>query len=181
MPEPPVPPVDVAEGRPAGELFETLYDRLRELASQQLAHGGRDTLDTTMLVHELYLRLDGGRALAFEHPVKFFAYAGRAMRHLLIDRARERLSEKAGGHWARITLTGNDEILPAIESAEQALALEQGLEKLEQIDARAARVVELRWFAGLPPDRIADLMQLTRRTIDRDWRFARTFLYSLLE
>jgi RNA polymerase sigma factor (TIGR02999 family) len=103
------------------------------------------------------------------------------MRHLLIDRARERLSERAGGHWARITLTGNDDVLPAIENAEQALAFEQALGKLEEIDARAAEVVELRWFAGLEPDRIAELMQLTRRTIDRDWRFARTFLYSLLQ
>jgi RNA polymerase sigma factor (TIGR02999 family) len=171
---------DVAAGKPAGEMFEMLYGRLKELASQQLARG-RGTLDTTTLVHELYLRLDGGRALAFEHPVQFFSYVARAMRHLLIDRARERLSERAGGHWARITLTGNDDVLPAIENAEQALAFEQALGKLEEIDARAAEVVELRWFAGLEPDRIAELMQLTRRTIDRDWRFARTFLYSLLQ
>jgi RNA polymerase sigma factor (TIGR02999 family) len=177
----PVPLVDVAEGRPAGELFETLYARLKELASEQLARGRRGTLDTTTLVHELYLRLDGGRALAFEHPVKFFSYAARAMRHLLIDRARDRLSQKAGGDWARITLTGSDDILPAIESAERALVFEQALERLEQVDARAARVVELRWFAGLPPDRIAEMMQLTRRTIDRDWRFARVFLYALMQ
>jgi RNA polymerase sigma factor (TIGR02999 family) len=162
-------------------LFATFYERLKELASRQLSRGPHGTLDTTALVHELYLRIYTGRELAFEHPVQFFAYAARAMRHLLMDRARDRMRQKAGGEWVRITLTGGDNLLPAIESAEQALALEDALKKLEQVDARAARVVELRWFAGILPEQIADIMQLTRRTVDRDWRFARAFLLALLQ
>jgi RNA polymerase sigma factor (TIGR02999 family) len=151
------------------------------LASRQLAHGARNTLDTTALVHELYLRLDGGRALAFEHPAQFFSYAARAMRHVLIDRARDRMRQKAGGGWIKVTFTANADAQPAIESAEQALALEEALTRLEQTDPRAARVVELRYFAGLSPEQIAELLGLTRRTIDRDWRYARAFLHTSLE
>lgn len=162
-------------------MFQAFYERLKRLASQQLTRGARGTLDTTTLVHELYLRIYAGRELVFEHPVQFFSYAARAMRHLLMDRARDRMRQKAGGEWVRVTLTGGDNLLPAIESAEQALALEDALDKLERIDSRAARVVELRWFAGVRPDQIAEMMQLTRRTVDRDWRFARAFLLALLE
>lgn len=162
-------------------MFEAFYERLKRLASRQLARGAHGTLDTTALVHELYLRIYTGRELAFEQPMQFFTYAAQAMRHLLMDRARDRMRQKAGGEWVKVTLTGSDDILPAIESAEQALALDGALKQLEQIDARAARVVELRWFAGVLPDQIAEIMQLTRRTVDRDWRFARTFLLTLLQ
>ena len=80
-----------------------------------------------------------------------------------------------------MSLTGSEALHPQVESAEQALALEEALTKLEQVDARAARVVELRWFAGLSPEQVAELLGLTRRTIDRDWRYARAFLLSALE
>ena len=162
-------------------LFDAVYARLKVLASRELARGSRGTLDTTSLVHELYLRLDRNRELAFEHPGQFFAYAARAMRHLLIDRARSHLRQKAGGDWVRTTLTASAEGQPAIESAEQALALDEALTRLEQTDERAARVVELRYFAGLAPDQIADVLRLARRTVDRDWRYARAFLHAALE
>jgi RNA polymerase sigma factor (TIGR02999 family) len=97
------------------------------------------------------------------------------MRHLLADRARDRLRQRAGGDWARVTLTGADERL-AIESAEQALAIDDALRKLEQTDERAARVVELIWFAGLTHEQAASTLGLNRRTIERDWRFARAYL-----
>ena len=82
---------------------------------------------------------------------------------------------RAGGDWVRVTLTGGDDRF-AIENAEQALALDDALRRLEETDPRAARVVELRYFAGLTLEQIAESMDLTRRTIDRDWRFARAFL-----
>jgi RNA polymerase sigma factor (TIGR02999 family) len=166
---------------PLDALFDAVYVRLKALASRQLARGARGTLDTTALVHELYLRLDTSRELAFEHPAQFFAYAARAMRHVLTDRARSHMRHKAGGDWIRTTLTASGDGQPAIASAEQALALDEALTRLEQTDERAARVVELRYFAGLAPEQIAELLGLTRRTIDRDWRYARAFLHAALE
>jgi len=161
----------------ADALFTAVYDRLKAMAGSHLARnrGSGSTLDTTALVHELYLRVSTQRELMFAKPVQFFAYAARAMRHLLADRARDRLRLRAGGAWMRVTLTGTDDRL-AIDSAEQALALDEALKRLEDADARAARVVELRYFAGLTPEQIAEALDVTRRTVDRDWRFARAFL-----
>jgi hypothetical protein len=107
----------------ADAMFTQVYERLKAMAGRRLAMGSRGTLETTMLVHELYLRLSGNDGLAFERPEQFFGYAARAMRHLLADRARDRLRQRAGGDWARVTLTGADERL-AIDSAEQALAID---------------------------------------------------------
>ena len=180
----PAPPVVVTErpaNAPLDALFDAVYARLKVLASRELARGARGTLDTTALVHELYLRLDRKRELAFEHPGQFFAYAARAMRHLLVDRARGHLRQKAGGDWVRTTLTASTHGQPAIESAEHALALDEALTRLEQTDERAARVVELRYFAGLSPEQIAEVLGLARRTVDRDWRYARAFLHAALE
>jgi RNA polymerase sigma factor (TIGR02999 family) len=175
-------PTAFPSGAPLDDVFGVVYERLKGLASRQLARGARGgTLDTTALVHELYLRVNTGRELAFEHPEQFFAYAARAMRHLLADRARDRMRQKAGGDWIKITLTGMDSLQPAIESAEQALAIEEALSRLEREDPRAARVVELRWFAGLDPEQVAGVLQVTRRTADRDWRYARAFLHAVLE
>ncbi len=181
MSEPVQPVIESVCGTPAAISFDVVYDRLKALASRQLAHGAHNTLDTTALVHEVYLRLDGGRELAFAHPAQFFAYSARAMRHVLVDRARTRMRQKAGGDWLRVTFTANAEAQPAIESAEQALALEEALVKLEQTDERAARVVELRYFVGLTPEQVANVLGVTRRTIDRDWRYARAFLHAALE
>jgi len=156
-------------------LFAAVYARLKAMAGRQLQQHQRDTLDTTALVHELYLRLSAHPELEFEHPGQFFAYAARAMRNLLANRARERMSLRAGGQWQRTTLNDGDERL-ALDTAEHALMLERALGKLEHTDARAAHVVELRYFAGLSLEQVAENLRLARRTIDRDWRFARAFL-----
>ena len=166
--EPPTP-------QSADALFDAVYERLKAMAGRQLAGRARDTLDTTALVHELYLRLGSRPELTFEHPAQFFAYAARAMRNLLANRARDRLSQRAGAEWLRVTLTEGDERL-AINTAEHALMLERALTRLEQTDARAAQVVELRYFTGLSLEQVAENLHLARRTIDRDWRFARAFL-----
>jgi len=176
----PNPAESAAQAQPLGALFDAVYDRLKAMASRQLARGSRGTLDTTALVHELWLRVNTGRELAFEHPAQFFSYAARAMRHLLINRARDRLRLRAGGQWKRVTLDDRNSQL-AIATAEQALALDAALDALEQNDARAARVVELRYFAGLSLEQVAATLGLTRRTIDRDWRFARAFIKAHLE
>ena len=159
----------------ADALFDAVYQRLKAMAARELSQREPATLDTTGLVHELYLRIGKQPGLAFAHPAQFFAYAARAMRHLLADRARDRLRLRAGGDLARVTLTGSDMRL-AIESAEQALALDAALERLAETDARAARVTELHYFAGLTVKEIAQNLQLATSTVDRDWRFARAFL-----
>lgn len=168
----------VAEVPTSGDaLFADVYARLKAMASRQLAARGGATLHTTALVHELYLRV--GRELRFEHPAQFFAYAAQAMRHLLNDRARNRLRLKAGGAWARVTLDGDDVQL-ALDSAEEALDVEDALVALEHTHARAARVVELRYFAGLSLEDTARTLGVARPTIDRDWRYARAFLHARL-
>jgi RNA polymerase sigma factor (TIGR02999 family) len=159
----------------ADAMFTQVYERLKAMAGRSLAMGSLGTHETTMIEHELYMRLSGNDGLAFELPEQFFVYAASAMRHLLADRARDRLRQRAGGDWARVTLTGADERL-AIDSAEQALANDEALRKLEQTDERAARVVELIWFAGLTHEQAAATIGLNRRTIVRDWRFARAYL-----
>jgi RNA polymerase sigma factor (TIGR02999 family) len=161
-------------------LFSQVYDRLKAMAGKRLAQGPRGTLDTTALVHDLYLRIGKHRELAFAHPNQFFTYAARAMRHLLADRARDRLRLCAGGDWMRTTLTGSDYRL-ALESAEEALAVEGALQALADTDARAAQVVELTWFAGLSQDQITETLGIARSTVARDWRFARAFLKDQLD
>ncbi|MEO7430915.1 MAG: ECF-type sigma factor [Dokdonella sp.] len=160
-------------------LFAQVYDRLKAMAGRQLG-AGRNTLDATGLVHELYLRIGGDRDLVFAHPNQFFTYAASAMRHLLADRARARLRQRAGGDWLRTTLTGSDWRL-ALDSAEQALELDDAMKKLEVIDGRAARVVELVCFAGLEHDQVAEALGVATRTVARDWSFAVAFLKSVLD
>lgn len=161
-------------------LFVTVYARLKAMAARQLAGRSHATLDTTELVHELYLRMGQRGGLQFEHPAQFFSYAARAMRHLLINRARDRLRLCAGGQWRRITLDDHDLKL-ALDTAEQALELDDALSALEQSDMRAAQVVELRYFAGLNLEQVAETLGVARRTIDRDWRFARAFIKARME
>lgn len=159
----------------ADALFTQVYDRLKAMAGRRLARGSRGTLDTTALVHELYLRVGKREGLSFAHPEQFFAYAAQAMRHLLADRARDRMRQHAGGDWQRVTMTGSD-IRLVLASAEEALAIDAALRKLEAVDERAARVVELMWFAGLGQDQAAATLGVAVRTVARDWRFARAFL-----
>jgi RNA polymerase sigma factor (TIGR02999 family) len=165
-----------AAGQPAEALFAEVYARLKAMAARQLAvmpKGG--TLETTALVHELYLRMSSNRELLFGHRAQFFAYAARAMRHLLVDLARRRQSLKEGGDLARIGFT--DPAVGAV-SIEPALALEldTALNALAADSPRAAQVVELHYFAGLPLPRVAEVTGLSSRTVDRDWQYARAFL-----
>jgi len=172
MPDPSTP---LSAPSTTDTLFAEVYARLKAMAARQRARGAGATLETTALVHELYLRLSAGRELVFAHEAQFFSYAARAMRHLLADRARDRLRERAGGQWMRVTLTGGAAQV-ALESADQALALDAALDRLHEADARAARVLELHFFAGLTIPQIATTFDLAPSTIDRDWRFARAFL-----
>jgi RNA polymerase sigma factor (TIGR02999 family) len=164
---------------PNDSLFAGVYDRLKAMASRQLARDGGATLNTTALVHELYMKLSTGRELPFDAPVQFFDYAAQAMRHILVDHARGRLRLKRGGEAQSVDL---EEALAvgSGETAERTLELDEALRKLEREDARAAQLVSLHYFAGLSLPEIAELTQVTTRTLNRDWRFARAFLYDIL-
>ncbi len=160
----------------AQALFGAVYDRLKTMARHRIRPNQRSvTLETTSVVHDLYLRMSRQGDLKFEHPSQFFTYAARAMRHLLSDRARDHLARRAGGDWVRVTLTGSNERL-VLDDAEQAIALDSALERLEKVDQRSARVVELRYFAGLTSEEAAEALGISKRTADRDFEFAHAFL-----
>lgn len=170
----------IVESSPAGSLdarFDEVYSQLRRLARGQRA-SGQDTLNTTALVHELYLQMrNGSAAPQFNEPRQFYAYAARAMRHLLVDRARARLRLKRGGDLQRVDLTDSS-LGPGRASPEQAILLDDALRRLSDDDARAAEVMELHYFSGLPIERIAELLGVSSRTVDRHWRYARALLHA---
>jgi RNA polymerase sigma factor (TIGR02999 family) len=157
-----------------------VYQRLKAMASRQRLRGGAPrTLCTTELVHEAYLRM-GSSELRFQQPAQFFAYAARAMRHILTDAARRRVQPKRGGDQARVALSD-----PAVDGVhidpQLALELDAALAELEREDPRAAQVVELHWFGGLDLQQVGETLGVARRTIDRDWRYARAFLAARTE
>ena len=158
-------------------LFDAVYERLKVIAGRQLSGSAVETMNPTGLVHELYIKMTLGADKLFESQAQFFDYAAKAMRHILIDRARWRLREKRGGDQQFVTLmTDNPEF--ADVTANRALEIDDALRKLEVEAPRAAKVVELHFFAGLQLDDIAKHLGVSTRTIDREWRFARAYLHS---
>ncbi len=158
--------------------FADSYERLKSMAHRELGRHRSGTINTTELVHELYLRL--GDELNFGTPDQFFAYAARSLRHILVDRARHRLSLRAGGDRPAVSLS---EVSPTEAGAvavdpELALMLDRALDELAAANPRAAQVVELHYFAGLGLEQVAHLLGVVRRTVDRDWRLARAYLLS---
>jgi RNA polymerase sigma factor (TIGR02999 family) len=160
-------------------LFDEVYDRLRAVARQQRRGvDGGATLDTTALVHEVYLQFCDERASTLA-PRDFFAYAARAMRNLLIDRARRHASVKRGGDAWHTGLDGSGSDAASI-IADHAIEIDDALRRLAIAQPRAAQVVELHYFAGIDFEKIAELLDLNRRTVHRDWTFARAWLYQHL-
>ena len=177
VPSMPTPPAASA-GAAAEALFTEVYERLKAMASRELARNDGATLNTTALVHELYLKVCAGRELSFADPAQFFAYAAQAMRHILVDRARLRLRAKRGSGAVLLELDAADAIADA--TAEHAVELDAALRELERDDPRAAQLVTLHYFGGLSFPQIAELTGVTQRTLGRDWRFARAFLHARL-
>ena len=161
-------------------LVAQLYQQLRVLArSERRRGGGSDTLHTTALVNEVYLKLADAERLRFGEPRQFFAYAAQAMRHILLDRAKLRMRLKREDSRLRVSLTDPDVQSVAVDPHD-AVVLDGALTELTKLDPRAAQVVELHFFAGLGLQQIADLLDVHRRTVDRDWRFASAFLKAQL-
>jgi RNA polymerase sigma factor (TIGR02999 family) len=168
----------IAAGRGDGaandRLFALLYDELRRCAHRQLRGARAETLSTTALVNETYLKLLHAQTFATDARQHFMALAARAMRQVLVDHARRADADKRGGSAVFVTL--DERIADAPSEALEVLALDRALSTLEQIDERAARVVHLHFFAGLPFPAIAELEGLNERTVKRDWQAARLML-----
>ncbi len=158
----------------AEQLLPLVYDELRKLAALQLAHDRPgETLNPTALVHEAYLRLVGdGNDRRYHDRGHFFAAAATAMRHIRIDQARRKKTQKHGGDVQRRDL--DDVAAPAPD--DELLALDEALTRFAALDARKARLVELRFFAGLTNDQAAAVLGVSPTTADRDWAFARAWL-----
>ncbi len=161
------------------QLYGLLYSELRRIAAAHLrAERADHTLSPTALVNEAWLRLAGGKP-NFENRRHFLAVAAKAMRRILVDYARARNAACRGGGQKP---AGLDEFpnLPAPIQDETILALDAALERLEVISRRAARVIELRFYAGLTESEVAKVLGVNRRTVNRDWEMARVWLYGEL-
>jgi RNA polymerase sigma factor (TIGR02999 family) len=135
------------------------------------------TLQPTALVHEAYLKLVDQTRADWKGKTHFFAVGARVMRRLLVDHARERGAEKRGAGWRRVTLSGVFESDPGEGLApERLLDLNAALERLSELDEREARVVTLRYFGGLTVEQVAEVLGVSRRTVDNDWRHAQAWL-----
>ena len=161
------------------ELFAILYQELRRLARAQLRRRQSDTLATTGLVHEAFVKLADRTRLDLRDHGHFLALAARAMRQILVDHARKRLADKRGGAAVMGALeeagvAGDD------MNAAELIALDDALVRLETLDRRLAQVVEMRFFAGFSVKDTADALGVSERSVKRDWQKARAFLYAEL-
>ncbi|MCI0435941.1 MAG: ECF-type sigma factor [Gemmatimonadetes bacterium] len=156
------------------QVFGRVYEELRGLA--HLVREGRagDTLNTTALVHEAYIKLAGTSAIALENRAHFFAVAGRAMRQIVVDAARRRMAARRGG--GAIAITYDDDAHASPLRPARLIALDDALERLASFDPRRAQVVEHRIFAGLSVAQSAELLGISTGTVERDWRAARAWL-----
>lgn len=161
-------------------FFAETYRELRKLARIHLRAGGRSpVLNTTTVIHESYLRLAGSGRLKVNDRAHFLCYAACAMRSVIVDTVRKRQSERHGGHVAHLPI--DTELADGLSVAEnEILGIHEALEELGKLDARMARIVEMRYFAGMTEAEIADALQLTDRTIRREWEKARLWLSAAL-
>jgi RNA polymerase sigma factor (TIGR02999 family) len=158
------------------QLAPLVYDELRWLAHRQMQQEfGPRTLSTTGLVHEAYLKLVDGQDLPAENRRHFFAAAARAMRQIMVSEARRRGADKRGSNAVHLTL--DSAAISIDELSTEILALDQALGRLESVDSRLAQVVECRFFGGLTVDETSIAVSASTRTVKRDWRLARAWLF----
>jgi RNA polymerase sigma factor (TIGR02999 family) len=163
----------------ADRLFAAAYQELRRLAAWHFERERPDhTLQPTALVNELYLKLFAGEPVEWQNRAHFFAVAAQQMRRILIDHARGHRAEKRGGGEARLSLDDVDGLTAPRE--EELIELDCALHELEELDPRSARVVELRFFAGLTEKEAAEVLGISVATLKRDWDFARAWLINQL-
>ena len=160
------------------ELMPLVYDELRRRAAAYLRRErGGHTLQPTALVHEAYLRMVDQRA-SWHNRSQFFGVAAEMMRRILVDRARARRAAKRSGQWARVTL---DHAIAVTRSSDvDVLDLDAALTRLAALDPRKSRIAELRFFGGLSLQETGDVLDVSVATVERDWQFARAWLYDAL-
>jgi len=162
------------------ELMPLVYDELRRLAHRQMAaERGDHTLQATALVNEAYLKLKDQRGGRWQNRSQFFAVAAQMMRHILVDYARRNTRAKRGGGAQQVTL--DEAMLVLSDKANEMLALDDALLKLEQFDKRKSQVATMRFFAGLSVEETAEALAISVETVGRDWRFARAWLRNELD
>lgn len=168
--------MDQGDPHAANELLPLVYEELRKLAAQKMAHETPgQTLQATALVHEAWLRLGGDEQPEWQNRAHFFAAAAEAMRRILIDNARRKRALRHGGGAERVDFDGLD--LSAGVDDEQLLALHEALDRLAAHDAVKAELVKLRFFAGLTIEQAAQVMGFSEPTAKRHWAYARAWLY----
>ena len=184
--DPDAPPPGAGDSLPGGrqepldQVVALTYQDLREIAHRRLvAHARGGTLSTTALVHEAYLKLFHGSRVGWQDVAHFLALASVAMRHVLIDRARERSALKRGGERQRISLDAD--VLTIEDQSDALLQLDDALARLAKLEPRLAQVVECRFFGSLTERETAAALGVTERTVQRDWVKARVLLRRLLD
>ncbi len=173
--------LQVLDGSPdaSGELLELIFQNLHGIAQQRMRRErAGHTLQATALVNEAYMRLIGNREMTWRDRGHFFAAAAEAMRRILIDHARPRIREKRGGGKPMQRLDVVD--LAVDNDPETVLAVDEAIEHLAKEDARAAEVVRLRFYAGLSVEQVAEVLDISQRTVMREWSFARARLFQII-
>jgi RNA polymerase sigma factor (TIGR02999 family) len=169
--------VDVRAGDQSAlnKLLPIVYGELRKIASSYLSREhSQQTIQTADLVHEAYLRL-ASADVSWQNRAHFFGIAARSMRQILVDHARRRNAEKRGGGMTRVSLS--ESVLVVDEDASRLLMLDEALRKLEKVDERLCRVVELRYFSGLTVEETAEVLLVSARTVENDWTLAKAWLF----
>lgn len=164
----------------AGQLLPLIYQELKRLAGSYMRRERPDhTLQATALVHEAFIKMTGQDAGAFESRSHFFGVAAQVMRHILVDHARAKNSHKRGGLAPKVAL--DERLVISDEQSGEVLALHEALERLDKLSPRQAKIVEMRYFAGLSIAEIAEVLDVTPRTVNRDWSIAQAWLRKELE
>jgi RNA polymerase sigma factor (TIGR02999 family) len=170
---------DAGDVRARDILFATLYEELHHLAEAQLRRSaGPITLGATTLLHEAYLHVSRREQLSFPDRNRFFGYAARAMRGLILNYVRDRRAQKRGGELTFTSLDDKD--LAAADPAEDLLSLDRALDELSALEPALAELVDLRFFSGFSFAEIATIRAVSERTVQRDWTKARALLYTFL-
>ncbi len=159
----------------AEQLMPLVYDEFRRLADDYLRQETRAiTLQPTALVHEAYLKLIDQTRVNWQGRTHFFAVGAQAMRRILVDHARARHRAKRGGGWQRVTL--DEHLLLSPQRDADLLAVDEAIEKLAKLDPRQARIVELRFFGGLSVEEVAEVLGVSKRTVENEWKIIRAWL-----
>ena len=168
--------IERGDAHAANRLLPLVYDELRRLAAQKMAHEHPgQTLQATALVHEAWLRLGGDQQPAWQNRAHFFGAAAEAMRRILVENARRKKRLKHGGHWERVN--ADDVDIPSTLPDDDLLAMDEALDRLAEVDSRAAELVKLCFFVGLTQEQAARELNVSVATIERTWAFARAWLF----